>query len=331
MLVYPKTRIRRNKKASWCRDLFAEYDLKVTDLIMPLFVIDGINRVEPIATMPDIFRYTIDKLVDKVKRLYEIGIRAVMLFPCLENNWKDNNGSEALNPNNIICRAIRAIKSNVPNIGVIADVALDPYTSHGMDGVLDDDEDVDNDGTVDILCKQALLLAKAGVDAVAPSDMMDGRVGAIRNILEAHQYCKTQVFSYSVKYNSSFYSPFRDAVGSKANLGKKNKSTYFTDYRNSAEAINEITLDISEGADAIIIKPGMIYLDIICHARRQFPGVPLLAYQVSGEYAMLTKAVKDDIISEKNAVLEVLHAFKRAGATGVITYCAEKVSQWITS
>ncbi len=328
MLSYPYTRMRRNRKAQWSRDLVAETTLSRSDFIMPLFVIEGTNQIEEISSMPGVLRYTIDTLLDKVKSLNDAGICAVMLFPCIEQSLKNANGDEALNGNNLICRAISEIKRQIPQVGVIADIALDPYTSHGCDGVLDDTDDVDNDRTIEILCKQSIILAEAGVDAVAPSDMMDGRVRMIRDTLESHKYHKTQIFSYAIKYDSSFYNPFRDAVESKNNLGNRNKKTYFLDYRNSKESMQEIALDIAEGADTIIIKPGLMYLDIISQASNEFK-IPIFAYQVSGEYTMLKNAAQAKLFNEQDAVLETLYCFKRAGAKSIITYYADRVAGWI--
>ena len=328
MFRYPRIRLRRNKKTGWSRDLVAQSNLHKSDLIMPLFVIEGHNVIEVISTMKGVFRYSIDKLIDKVQSLFDDGILAIMLFPCISQDIKSPDGSEALNSNNLICRAIAAIKKYIPGMGIIADVALDAYTSHGFDGVLDEDGDVDNDKTIDLLCKQALLLVQSGADAIAPSDMMDGRIGIIRDLLESYDHHHTQIFSYAVKFASNFYSPFRDAIGSKYNLGIRDKKTYFSDYRNAHEAMLEIELDISEGADIIIIKPGMMYLDIIYNAANSFK-VPIFAYQVSGEYAMLTNAAEHAIINEKDAVLEVMCCFKRAGATSIITYYADRVINWI--
>ncbi len=327
MISFPRTRLRRRRRKSWSRELFAEYNLCISDLVMPLFVIEGQNIVQEITTMPGIFRYTIDKLVEEVKKLWDDGICAVMLFPYIDQSLKDPLGSEAIKDNNLICRAIYTIKSLVPSIGIIADVALDPYTSHGMDGILGVDGDVENDTTIEILQKQALLLAAAGADVIAPSDMMDGRIGIIRDTLEINKYYNIQIFAYSVKYNSNFYTPFRDAVGSKNNLGCSNKSTYFNDYRNSSEALEEVLLDINEGADAIIIKPGLMYLDIISRVKSQFP-IPIIAYQVSGEYSMLLHAMKNNIISERS-IEEILIPFKRAGASSIITYFAKWFSKII--
>lgn len=329
VLSYPRTRLRRNRKSQWSRDLFVECNLKSSDLIMPLFVIDGNNIIEAVTKMEGVFRYSIDKLVDKVQSLHDDGIRAIMLFPYISCELKDIFGKESLNSANLICRAIEKIKQHVPQIGVIADVALDPYTSHGFDGILNDQNDVDNDGTIEILCKQSLILANAGADVIAPSDMMDGRVGKIRDVLEAEKYFNVQIFSYSVKYASHFYDPFREAIGSSNNLGKGNKKTYFLNYCNRLEAMSEIECDISEGADAIIIKPGGMYLDVIYQASNEFR-TPILAYQVSGEYAMLKNAADKKFISEREAVLEVLHSFKRSGARSIITYYADRVSKWIT-
>jgi porphobilinogen synthase len=320
--------MRRNRKAQWCRELLAEVRLKPSDFIMPLFIIDGVNKIDMIPMMPNVFRYTIDKAIDKIKSLYDMGIQAVMLFPYIEQNLKSMMGHEAMNSNNLISRAIKEIKKHVPNIGVIADVALDPYTSHGHDGILDANEDVDNDETVKLLIQQALILADAGVDAVSPSDMMDGRIGLIRDAFEANKYYHTQIFAYSAKFHSSLYTPFREAIGSKNNLGKKNKKGYFLDYRNNNEALVEIELDIAEGADTIIIKPASIYLDIIALARAKFPHIPLFAYHVSGEYAMLTHMAERGIASEMDIVLETMYALKRAGARNIITYYADRVVHW---
>lgn len=295
---------------------------------MPLFLIDGCNIISEIKSMPGVFRYSLDKLLDKVKSLSDDGICAIMLFPYLEQKFKSDKGDEALNKNNLVCRAISRIKKEIPQIGVIADVALDPYTSHGCDGVLDKKGDVDNDRTIKILCKQSLVLADAGADAVAPSDMMDGRIGLIRETLEAHKHHHTQIFSYSLKYASNFYGPFREAVGSEKNLGNRDKKTYFTDYRNQKEAIAETKLDLSEGADAVIIKPGIMYLDIISAVSSTFDA-PVLTYQVSGEYSMLSIAAKQKIINEKESALEIFHCFKRAGASSIITYYADRAVEWI--
>ena len=328
MLSYPYTRMRRNRKAQWSRDLIAETKLCKSDLIMPLFVIEGFNKIEEITSMSGVFCYSIDTLLDKVKSLNDRGVCAVMLFPHIDQSLKSENGDEALRRHNLIYRAISEIKRQIPQVGVIADVALDPYTSHGFDGVLDDTGDVDNDQTISILCQQAIILAEAGADAVAPSDMMDGRIRIIREALEAHKHYKTQIFSYSVKYDSNFYNPFRDAIGSKNNLGTRNKKTYFVDYRNSNEAIQEIDFDIAEGADTIIIKPGLMYLDIVSKASSTFK-IPIFAYQVSGEYSMLKNAVKEKLFDEKEGVMEILYAFKRAGAASIITYYADRAIDWI--
>ena len=323
-MSYPRTRMRRNRKASWCRDLLAEIHLKPSDFIMPLFVIEGINRIEEIPMMPNVFRYTIDKLIDKVKSLYEVGIQAVILFPYIEQNLKNPTGTEAIKHNNLISRAVKELKKFVPQIGLISDVALDPYTSHGHDGVLDKNYDVDNDETIKILIQQALILADAGVDAVAPSDMMDGRIGLIRDALEINGYNNTQIFSYGAKFHSSLYKPFRDAIGSQDNLGTKDKKGYFLDYRNCNEALAEVELDISEGADAIIIKPASMYMDIISLASRNFPHIPIFAYHVSGEYAILTKSAECGIVCERDIFLETMHSLKRAGVRNIITYYADR-------
>lgn len=329
MFNYPRIRMRRNRKAAWCRELLAEIDLKHSDFIMPLFIIEGINKIEPITMMPNVYRYSIDKLIDKVQSLYDNGIKAIMLFPYIDKDLKSLMGDEAVNENNLISRAIKQIKQYVPNIGIIADVALDPYTSHGHDGIIDINGDVDNDGTIELLIQQSLILAEAGVDAIAPSDMMDGRIGLIRDAFETNQYKNTQIFGYSAKFHSNLYGPFRDAIGSKNTLGKKDKKGYFLDYRNKHEALVEIELDINEGADAIIIKPASIYLDIIALAHAKFPNIPLFTYHVSGEYAMLTHMVQHGIASESDIVLETMYSLKRAGARNIITYYADKIAHWI--
>lgn len=321
--------MRRNRKASWSRELLAETSLSPSDFIMPLFVRDGIAKLEEIDSMPGVFRYTLDKLLDKVKSLYDMGIKAVMLFPYVPQELKDSLGSQALDSNNLVVRAVKAIKQSVPDIGVIADVALDPYTSHGHDGILNNRDEVDNDATVNILVKQSLILADAGADALAPSDMMDGRIGAIRDALETHKYVNTQIFSYAVKFSSALYGPFRHGIGSDKNLGKSDKKTYFIDPRNGEEAMREIELDIAEGADAIIVKPGLPYIDVLCKARQKFPTIPIFGYQVSGEYSILTGMSKYGIIAERDSVIEAMYSFKRAGATSIITYYADRLPLWI--
>ncbi len=322
MQSYPNTRLRRNRKAQWIRDLVAENHLISSDLIVPLFITEGVSAVEEIKNMDSVYRYSIDKMLDEVKRLHDLGVQAVMLFPYIPQDLKTHDGAEALNKSGLMCRAVEALKKHLPQVGVIVDVALDPYTSHGHDGVLDDHGDVDNDKTVKLLCEQALMLAGSGADAVAPSDMMDGRIGCIRKVFEDNHYYNTQIFAYSVKYISNFYSPFRHAVGSISNLSGSDKKSYQMDYRNSREAILEIEMDIQEGADAIIIKPGMMCLDIVKTASQKY-NLPVLSYHVSGEYSILRNAVRNSIIAdEKQVVLEILHCFKRAGASAIITYYA---------
>ena len=316
---FPNVRLRRNRKSAWMRELMAENHLSASDLIMPFFVISGKNQKEPTA-IPAIYRLSIDLLIEEVKKVRDAGIPAIMLFPVIEQNLKSDNGKEAFNKKNLICQAIAAIKEQVKDIGVICDVALDPYTTHGHDGVLTKDgADVDNDQTVEILCKQALAQASAGCDIIAPSDMMDGRVGAIRQYLDQHGYQNVSIMSYAAKYASCLYSPFRDAVGSKSNLKAMNKKTYQMDFRNSGEAMREIALDALEGADMIIIKPGITYLDIVSKAKEKFD-LPIISYQVSGEYSMLKLAAKNGIIDFQSALLENLIAFKRAGASAIISY-----------
>jgi porphobilinogen synthase len=329
MSLYPRTRMHRNRKSFWSRELIAEVNLTNSDFIMPLFVRDGIGTIEEIETMPNVFRYTLDKLIDKVKSLYDIGIKAVMLFPYVPQELKNSLGTEALNSNNLIVRAVKEIKKAVPNIGVIADVALDPYTSHGHDGIINRNGEIDNDTTINILAEQSLILADSGVDVVAPSDMMDGRIGAIRDKLEDSGYINTQIFSYSAKFSSSLYGPFRHGIGSHSNLGKSDKKTYFLDNRNAKEAMAEVELDIAEGADGIIVKPGLVCLDIICKISEKFRSIPPFIYQVSGEYSMLTYISNYGIISERDAVVETMHAFKRAGSRAVITYYADRLPGWI--
>lgn len=328
MATYPRMRMRRNRKARWSRELLAEIHLKPSDFIMPIFIIEGRNQIDMIGMMPHVYRYTIDKAIEKIKSVYDLGIEAVMLFPYLDKDLKTPMGDEAINNNNLISRAIKEIKKHVPNIGVIADVALDPYTSHGHDGILNINDDVDNDETVKLLIKQALILAEAGVDAVAPSDMMDGRIGLIRDAFEANGYYNTQIFAYSAKFHSSLYTPFREAIGSKNNLGAKDKKSYFLDYRNNNEALVEIELDINEGADTIIIKPASMYLDIIALAHIKFPHIPISAYHVSGEYSMLTHMAERGIASEADIVLETMYSLKRAGARNIITYYADRMVHW---
>lgn len=316
---FPATRLRRNRKASWSRRLMSENTLQVSDLIWPMFVIDGENTRDPVASMPGVERYSIDLAVGKAKEASELGIPVVALFPNTKRELRTDDGREALNTDNLVCRAVRAIKAAVPNIGIMCDVALDPYTSHGHDGLMEGGEIV-NDASVDVLVKQALLQADAGCDIIAPSDMMDGRIGAIRKALEAHGHSRVQIMAYSAKYASGFYGPFRDAVGSSGTL-KGDKLTYQMDPANTDEALREVALDLSEGADMVMVKPGMPYLDIVARVKQTF-GVPTFAYQVSGEYAMLMAAFERGWLDPAKVIPESLLAFKRAGADGILTYFA---------
>ena len=322
---YPKTRLRRLRKSKWKRDLIAEYNISHNDLILPIFIREGKNKIEPIKTMPGVYRYTIDKLNIVLKQVKKYNIPLVAIFPYTPNNKKNNLGTEALNPNNLVCKSLRYIKKKFPKIGVMCDVALDPYTSHGHDGIIINNK-IDNDETNKILIKQALLQAKMGCDIIAPSDMMDGRVGLIRKALDKKKYFDVSILSYAVKYASSFYGPFREAVGSKSQL-KKDKKTYQMDFRNSNEAFREVGLDIKEGADMVMVKPGLIYLDIIKKIKDNFK-IPVLAYQVSGEYSSIKYAVKNKVLDE-NSILESIVAFKRAGACAIITYFALDVAKKI--
>lgn len=319
--TFPKMRLRRNRKSPWIRELTAQNALLPSDLILPLFVIEGKNKEEKISHLPDVSRFSIDGIVKKAKEARALGIPAVMLFPVIDQKLKNANGKEATNHKNLICRTIAEIKNAVPEIGVIADVALDPYTSHGHDGIVDGSGYVENDATIEVLCQQALVQAEAGCDVIAPSDMMDGRIGVIRDALDDAGFVNASIMSYAVKYASSFYGPFRHAVGSANNLKKSDKKTYQMDFRNSAEAMREIEMDVEEGADMIIIKPGMPYLDIVSQASQNFK-LPIISYQVSGEYAMLKFAAEQGAFDFDAAFYESLMAFKRAGAAAVISYGA---------
>lgn len=325
---FPATRMRRMRRHDFSRRLMREHHLTVDDLIQPLFVIDGQQQRHIIPSMPDIERLSIDLLLKEAERLVTLGIPAVALFPVLGAEQKSDHAEEAYNPQGLAQRAVRALKQAFPQLGVITDVALDPFTSHGQDGLVNTDGYVVNDETAQVLAKQALSHAQAGADIVAPSDMMDGRIGLIRATLEAEGYSNTQILAYSAKYASSFYGPFRDAVGSAANLGSGNKYSYQMDPANSDEALREIALDLQEGADMVMVKPGMPYLDIIRRVKEQFQ-VPTFAYQVSGEYAMLKAASLNGWLDEKQVVLESLLAFKRAGCDAILTYYAKAAAQWI--
>ncbi|WP_020158097.1 porphobilinogen synthase [Methylobacter marinus] len=325
---FPRTRMRRMRYNDFSRRLMRENRLSVDDLIYPMFVTEGSNRKEAVASMPGIERLSLDLLLEEARGLYELGIPAIALFPVTPADKKSDDAAEAYNPDGLAQRSVRALKEAVPELGIITDVALDPFTSHGQDGLINQDGYVMNDETIAVLVRQALSHAKAGADIVAPSDMMDGRIGAIRQALESQNHVNTRILAYSAKYASSFYGPFRDAVGSAGNLGKGNKYSYQMDPANSDEALREIQLDLQEGADMIMIKPGMPYLDIIRRVKDQY-GVPTFAYQVSGEYAMLKAAAMNGWLDEKQVVLESLLAFKRAGGDAILTYFAKSVAQWL--
>ena len=327
-IIFPKTRMRRMRFQDFSRRLMRENLLSVNDLIYPLFVIEGDNQRETIASMPGVERLSIDLILKEAEEIYQLGIPAIALFPVTSTEKKSDDAREAYNPDGLAQRCVKALKKSFPDLGVITDVALDPFTSHGQDGLINSEGYVINDETVEVLCKQALSHAQAGVDIVAPSDMMDGRIGAIRSTLEANNYINTKILAYSAKYASSFYGPFRDAVGSAGNLGAGNKYSYQMDPANSNEALREIQLDLDEGADMIMVKPGMPYLDIIRRAKEQF-AVPTFAYQVSGEYAMLKAAAQNGWINEKNTVMESMLGFKRAGADAILTYYAKNIAQWL--
>jgi porphobilinogen synthase len=318
---FPAIRMRRLRRHEWTRKLVAENTLSASDFIWPIFIIDGHNRREPVPSMPGVDRLSVDLVPGAAEAAAKLGIPVVALFPYTDTALKSPDGKEATNANNLVCRATRALKKAVPQIGVLCDVALDPYTSHGHDGVMDDNnENVANDRTIEILVRQALTQAEAGCDIIAPSDMMDGRVGAIRTALEKNGFVDTMIMAYAAKYASAFYGPFRDAVGSaKALIG--DKRTYQMDPANGDEALREVALDIAEGADMVMVKPGMPYLDLVHRVKEAF-GVPTFAYQVSGEYAMLTAAIERGWLERDRVILESLMAFKRAGASGILTYFA---------
>ncbi|MCH9697390.1 MAG: porphobilinogen synthase [Gammaproteobacteria bacterium] len=325
---YPTIRMRRLRSQTFTRALSRENQLTAHDLIFPMFVQEGDNAHEPIESMPGIERYSIDLLLEEIEQIHRLGIQAVALFPVIPLHDKSPGAEQAYNPDGLIPRAIKAIKQQFPDTGVITDVALDPYTSHGQDGLIDDNGYVLNDETVEVLVQQALSHANAGVDIVAPSDMMDGRIAAIRSALEQHGYRNTAILAYSAKYASSFYGPFRDAVGSATNLKGGDKYSYQMDPANSDEALREVQLDIDEGADMVMVKPGMPYLDIVRRVKERF-GVPTFAYQVSGEYAMLKAASQNGWLDERAVVVESLLCFKRAGADAILTYYAKQVAQWL--
>ncbi len=320
---YPKTRLRRLRKSKWLRNLISETSISNNDLILPIFIREGKNKIESIKSMPGIKRYTLDKLSSILKQVRKYKIPMVALFPYTPNFKKNIHGTEALNSNNLVCRGIKLVKKKFPEIGVMCDVALDPYTSHGHDGVIINNQ-IDNDQTIKILVKQALLQAKMGCDIIAPSDMMDGRIGKIRQELDRNNFKDVSILSYAVKYASNFYGPFRDAVGSKSKL-KNDKKTYQMDFRNNSEAFREVALDIKEGADMVMVKPGMVYLDIIRQVKNNFK-VPVLAYQVSGEYFLIKNAIQKKILKE-DSIIESLFAFKRAGACAIVTYFAIDIAK----
>ena len=326
--AFPNIRPRRMRRDEFSRRLMRENVLTTNDLIYPVFVLDGENRTEAVASMPGVQRQSIDVLLKTAEECVKLGIPALALFPVVDQSCKSLDAKEAYNPDGLVPRTVKALKAAFPELGIITDIALDPYTSHGQDGLIDDAGYVMNDETVDVLVKQALCHALAGTDVVAPSDMMDGRIGAIREALEANGHIHTRILAYSAKYASSFYGPFRDAVGSAANLGSADKNTYQMDPANSDEALREVAQDMAEGADMFMVKPGMPYLDIIRRVKTELK-VPTFAYQVSGEYAMLKAAVQNGWLDEKACVMESLLAFKRAGADGVLTYYALDIAKWM--
>ena len=325
---FPQRRMRRLRLNDFSRRLVRENRLSANDLIYPLFVIDGRNRAEAVPSMPGVDRMSIDRLLGRVERCVELGIPAIALFPVVDQHLRSADAREAFNPDGLAPRAIHAVKERFPQLGVITDIALDPYTSHGQDGLVDASGYVLNDETIDVLVKQALTHAEAGVDIVAPSDMMDGRIGALREALDAGKYIHTLILAYAAKYASSFYGPFRDAVGSSATLGKGNKHTYQVDPANSDEALWEVGLDLEEGADMVMVKPGIPYLDIVRRVKEEFRA-PTMVYQVSGEYAMLKAAGQNGWLDERKCVMETLLSFKRAGADAVLTYFALDAAQWL--
>jgi porphobilinogen synthase len=326
--AFPRRRMRRMRRDEFSRRLQREHRLTTDDLIYPVFVIEGRNRAEPIASLPGIHRYTVDRLLTHAEDCLKRGIPALAIFPCIAANLKTPDGREAVNPEGLVPRAVSALKKRLPELGVITDAALDPYTTHGHDGVLDRRGHVMNDETIAVLEKQATVCAAAGVDVVAPSDMMDGRVGAIRAVLDRQKFVHTRILAYSAKYASGFYGPFRDAVGSAKSLGKGNKLTYQMDCANSDEALREVALDLEEGADMIMVKPGLPYLDIVRRVKDEFKA-PTFVYNISGEYAMLKAAAARGWLDERTCVLEVLTAFKRAGADGILTYHAHAAAGWL--
>ena len=321
---FPSTRLRRNRMKEFSRRLVAENNLNVNDLILPLFVCDGNKIEDPIQSMPGVSRFSIDKVLSQIEKASKLNIPAIALFPQIDSTLKDSDGKLATDENNLVCRSIQTIKKTFPNIGIICDVALDPFTDHGHDGLVVNNK-IDNDKTLDVLEKQALIQANAGCDIIAPSDMMDGRVGRIRNALDKNNLQDTLILSYAAKYASGFYGPFREAIGSGSNLGKDGKLTYQMDPSNSDEALREVALDIGEGADMVMVKPGMPYLDIISRIKSEFK-VPTFAYQVSEEYSMIKESINKGWLNEK-VIMESLLSFKRAGANGILTYFALEIAE----
>ena len=325
---FPRTRLRRLRADDFSRRLVRESRVTVDDLIEPVFVIEGKNKAEPVASMPGVTRVTIDLLLKQAEAWMKLGLPAIALFPVTPKEKKSLNAEEAYNANGLAQRAVRELKKNIPELGVITDVALDPFTAHGQDGLIDASGYVLNDETTKVLVKQALSHAEAGADIVAPSDMMDGRIGAIRTALEEQGHVNTRILAYSAKYASSFYGPFRDAVGSAKNLGTGDKFSYQMDCANSDEALREVALDLEEGADMVMVKPGMPYLDIVRRVKDEF-GAPTFVYQVSGEYTMIMAAAHNGWLNERAAIMESLLAFKRAGADAILTYFASRVAKWL--
>lgn len=325
---FPFTRMRRMRRDDFSRRMMRENRLSPDDLICPVFVLEGSGQREPVASMPGVERLSIDLLVDEARQVAALGVPAMAIFPVTPASAKSEDAAEAYNPDGLAQRAVKAIKDAVPELGVITDVALDPFTTHGQDGLIDRAGYVLNDETVDVLTRQALSHAEAGADVVAPSDMMDGRIGDIRDVLESEGFRNTRILAYSAKYASSYYGPFRDAVGSAANLGGGNKYTYQQDPANSDEALREVALDLGEGADMVMVKPGMPYLDIVRRVKDQF-GVPTFVYQVSGEYAMQMAAAQNGWLEERAVVMESLLCIKRAGADGILTYFAKRAAHWL--
>lgn len=327
-MSFPATRMRRMRANDFSRKLMRETHLTSADLIWPVFVLEGQDQIEAVASMPGVQRMSIDRLLKAARHCHGLGIPAIALFPIVGATAKSLDGREAWNPDGLAQRAVAAIKDSIPGLGVITDVALDPFTTHGQDGLIDDTGYVMNDATVEVLVKQALSHAEAGADVVAPSDMMDGRIGAIRQVLETEGFTNTRILAYAAKYASAFYGPFRDAVGSAANLAGGNKYSYQMDPGNSDEALREVQLDLAEGADMVMIKPAMPYLDIVRRVKERF-GVPTFAYQVSGEYAMLKAAALNGWLDERSVVLEALTGIRRAGADAILTYYAIQAAEWL--